>query len=91
MCLLLTLLLLGPRATLVIYWLGWPARWEAAFDSFLVPFVGFLLLPWATLAYVLVAPGGVNGFDYVLVAMGGVVDVLTMGAGGGYRVRTQAA
>ena len=59
MCLLMTLLVLGPRAAIFIYWVGWPARWEAAFDSFIVPFIGFVLLPWTTLMYLLVAPGGV--------------------------------
>src|SRR4051812_36034691 len=56
MCLVFTLLLLGPRAAIVLYWLGWPARWDAAFGSPVVPIIGFLLLPWATLTYLLVAP-----------------------------------
>ena len=90
MCLLLTLLLLGPRAAIVVYWIWWPARWEAAFDTFIVPFIGFLLLPWLTLTYVLVAPGGVEGFDYVLLVLAGLLDVGSMVRGGGYR-RSQVA
>jgi hypothetical protein len=84
MCLLLTILLLGPRAALAVYWIGWPARWEVAFDSFIVPFIGFLVLPWATLMYLLVAPGGVEDFDYVLIGLGALADIASLVGSGGY-------
>jgi hypothetical protein len=91
MCLLITLLVLGPRAGLVIYWLGWPARWDAAFDTFIVPFIGWVLLPWTTLMYVLAAPDGVDGFDYVLLALGVLADLATLAGGGGYGSRRARA
>ena len=92
MCLLLSLIFLGPRAAIIVYWIGWPARWEAAFDTFIVPFIGFLLLPYATLCYVLVAPGGVEGFDYVLLGLGVVLDIVSLGGSfGGYRQRSQVS
>jgi hypothetical protein len=91
MCLLLSLIFLGPRAAIIVYWLGWPARWEAAFDTFIVPFIGFLVLPYATLCYVLVAPGGVKGFDYVLLALGVVLDVVSLGGSFGLRQRSQVS
>ena len=84
MCLILAMLLLGPRAAIVVYWLGWPARWEAAFSSFIVPFVGFLLLPWTTLMYLFVAPGGVDGWDYLWIAIGVLADVSSHAGLGGY-------
>ena len=84
MCLFLTLLLFGPRAAIIVYWLAWPARWEVAFDTFLVPFFGFLVLPWATLMYVVVAPGGVEGFDYLLIGSGAALDVFSLLGGGRY-------
>ena len=88
MCFFISLLFLGPRFGLVIYWLGWPARWEVAFDGWLVPLLGFILAPWATLTYVVVAPGGVEGFDVFLVVMAGIVDLLSLvGSGGTYRRR----
>ncbi|HUW03243.1 MAG TPA: hypothetical protein VMW08_12885 [Acidimicrobiales bacterium] len=62
--------------------IGWPARWELAFDSFLVPFIGFLIAPWTTLAYVVVAPSGVRGFDYVLLGLAVLVDILALGGSG---------
>jgi hypothetical protein len=87
MCLLLTLLLLGPRAAIVLYWLAWPARWDVAFDSFLVPFLGFVIAPWTTLMWVIVAPSGVDGFDYVLLFLAVLFDLGSLGAGGGSRRR----
>jgi hypothetical protein len=87
MCLLLSMLLLGPRATIVLYWLGWPARWEIAFDTFVVPFVGFLLVPWTTLVYVVVAPGGVAGADYALLGLGVLLDIGSTARGGYSRSR----
>jgi hypothetical protein len=84
MCMLLTLMFLGPRAGLVVYWIGWNARWEAAFDTWIVPLVGFIFFPWATMMYVFVAPGGVSGLDFALVVFGGLLDVFSLVGGGGY-------
>jgi hypothetical protein len=90
MCLLVTLLVVGPRAVVAVYWLGWPARWDATFDSTIVPLLGFLFFPWTTLVYVLVAPGGVDGFDYVVVSAGLLVDLASL-VGGGYSSRSSRA
>ena len=84
MCLLLSLLFLGPRAAIIVYWLGWPARWEAAFSTFIVPFAGFLILPWTTLMYLLVAPGGVEGFDYLFIGLAALLDLASLTGGGAY-------
>ena len=83
MCLLLTLMMLGPRAGILFYWLAWPARWDAAFDSFLAPLAGLVIVPWATLMYVIAAPGGVDGFDYFLIGAGLLVDVVSIATGSG--------
>lgn len=82
-CMLTSLFFLGPRAAILVWWLINSARWEAAFDSFFVSFLGFLFVPWTTLMYVAVFPGGVTGFDWVLMALAIVADV-AMYAGGGF-------
>ena len=64
MCFFLTLLLLGPRAILLIWWIVNPVLWAAAFDTFIWPLLGFLFLPWTTLMYVLVAEDGITGGDW---------------------------
>lgn len=77
MCCLLTLLVfVGPRLTIAVWWLAAMDRWEAAFDSFLLPFLGFLFLPWTTLMYVVVAPSGrVSGFDWFFLGIAVLVDI----------------
>jgi hypothetical protein len=82
-CFFTTLLLLGPRAAILIWWLINPVRWQATFSSFIWPLLGFIFVPWTTLMYVLVAPGGVIGFDWVWIALAVVADI-GMYVGGGY-------
>jgi hypothetical protein len=85
-CLIATLFMLGPRAAILVWWLLQPVRWEQAFDTFLWPLVGFLILPWATLMWVAVAPGGIDGFDYIWLGIGIAMDAFTW-FGGGYSNR----
>jgi hypothetical protein len=60
-----------------------PLRWQAAFDSFIWPLLGFIFVPWTTLMYVLIAPGGVVGFDWIWLVLAVLADI-GMYAGGGY-------
>lgn len=87
MCCLASLIVIaGPRLGIFIWWLAEPARFNLAFDTFIWPFLGFLLLPWTTLMYLFVFPGGVDGFDWALLAIGFLADILSY-AGGGYTNR----
>jgi hypothetical protein len=54
-----------PRLALLIVWVARPERVDAAFDTFLLPLLGIIFLPFATLIYVLLyTPGrGVTGGD----------------------------
>jgi hypothetical protein len=94
MCLFLILLLFGPRSVIVIWWLLQPVRWDAAFGSFIVPFLGFLLLPWTTLMYVIVAPGGLVGLDVLWMGLAVLADIASYTGGGVYgrrrRITTRA-
>ncbi len=86
-CFLTVLLFIGPRAAILVWWLLQPARWQLAFGSnFLLPLLGFLFLPWLTLAYVLVAPGGIVGLDWIILGLGLLID-LGQWSGSGYRHR----
>jgi hypothetical protein len=40
MCLFVLLMFLGPRFGIIVAWLGWPARWEATFDTAILPIIG---------------------------------------------------
>jgi hypothetical protein len=87
-CLLALAAWLSPRFVLLLMWL-FGERLDIAFDSFITGFVGFLLLPWTTLAYAMAyAPHDhISGLGYVLVAAGLFFD---LGAwfGGGRQSRT---
>lgn len=75
-CFFATLLTLGPRAAILVWWLVDTTRWEAAFSNFIWAFLGFIFLPWTTLAWVAVwSPGGLTGFDWVILALGVFIDL----------------
>jgi hypothetical protein len=86
-CLLILLLVLGPRAVIAVWWLIAPLQWHATFGTLLWPILGFLLLPWTTLVYMLVAPGGIVGFDYLWLALALVIDVSSHAGGRVYQRR----
>ncbi len=87
-CLFTALVFLGPRAAIIVWALLEPVRWQAAFDSFVWPMLGFIFVPWMTLAYAIVAPAGIDGFDWVVILVGLGVDILAWG-GGGYGNRNR--
>jgi hypothetical protein len=73
-----TLVLLGPRVAGLFWWLAAPVRWEAAFNgSWLWPILGLIFLPWTTLMFVIVAGGGVTGFDWFWIALAVVSDIVS--------------
>ena len=82
-CLLTGILTLAPRLVLLFVWL-FTARLSAAFEGILIPLLGFLFLPFTTLAYVLVwdAQSGVSGGAWLLVAGGLVFDLGTYALSG---------
>ena len=84
-CIFLILAILGPRAGILIWWLADQARWNVVFENFIWPFLGFLFVPWTTLMYVVVEPGGgIEGFDWVWLALAFVADI-GMYAGSAYK------
>jgi hypothetical protein len=91
-CLVTTLFLLGPRVAIVLWWLVQPVRWQVAFHNvFIWPVLGFLLLPWTTLAYVFAAPTGTlnSATAYAIVAIGFVIDLIGWSSGYGNRGRVR--
>ncbi len=80
MCIILSAAVLGPRAINILWWLLDSARWNATFSNILVPILGIAFLPWTTLAYVLVAEGGITGLDVFVVVIGFFIDLGTYGS-----------
>ena len=64
-------------------------RWQTAFNnSWLWPVLGLIFVPWLTLMYVIVAPGGIVGFDWVWLGLALVGDIGSY-SGGGYGNRNR--
>jgi hypothetical protein len=90
-CLFGSLVLVGPRFAILVWWIIDQARWKFAFDNFLVAFIGFLLAPWTTMMYVVVFRGGVTGFDWIILGIGILADVGSWMGGGRSSRRYQTA
>ena len=76
-CLLALFALISPRLALVFVWLfsDWLSN---AFDSWLLPLLGFFLLPWTTLAYAGLWSAGTNkvdGFEWFIVVLAFIFDL----------------
>jgi len=71
-----------PRLALLILWIVRPALVGAAFSTFLLPLLGIIFLPFATLIYVIVyTPGvGLVGFDWFWVILAVLLDIGGWGA-----------
>lgn len=81
-CLAAVVAFIGPRFGILVWWLVDQDRWESAFDSFWVALLGFVFLPWTTIMWVLVAPNGVNGFDWIILGLGLLFDMFSYSSGG---------
>ena len=63
-----------------------------AFDSWVLPLLGFFLLPWTTLAYAAMwasSSNGVTGFEWFIVVLAFLIDIGAV-AGGDRRRRETA-
>jgi hypothetical protein len=75
-CLLILLTGLAPRLAAVLYWIVRPGRWDAAFSSsWLWPVLGVIFLPITTIVWVLVAPAGVAGLDFLWLGIAVFLDL----------------
>jgi hypothetical protein len=90
-CLVALFALISPRVALFVVWLftDWLSR---AFDSWIVPLLGFFLLPWTTLAYSAMwvyGHNGVTGFEWFIVILAFLADLSSWS--GGRRAQTAQA
>jgi len=78
-CLVALVAMISPRFATVLIWIFDNDRTSAAFDSFWIAALGWLLLPWTTLAWIVCyAPiRGVSGFGWFVVVFAFAVDVMT--------------
>jgi Flp pilus assembly protein protease CpaA len=83
-CLIALFALIGPRIAL-IFTAIFSDMITRAIDNWFVAFLGFLFLPWTTLAYVVFYDVGaglrVTGFEWFLVGLAFVVDIMSYAGG----------
>jgi hypothetical protein len=85
-CFIALLALFSPRLALIALWLFGDLL-SRAFDDWIVPLIGFFLLPWTTLAYAVMwsSSRGVEGFEWFIVILGFVFDLGSYARGSSYR------
>ena len=99
MCCITTIVLfLASRIAIFFMWLSDQEIFTRAFGNITLPgnivvpvwvwpVLGFILLPWTTLAYLLVFPGGIEGYKWLVLGAGLLIDLA--GHGGSYRHRNR--
>ncbi|MEK6208467.1 MAG: hypothetical protein AABM32_12600 [Chloroflexota bacterium] len=81
-CVLALLAFLGPRLVLFLLFL-FTNYLNRAFESVLLPVLGFLFLPWTTIAWAIAQNefGGASGIGLLVIVLGFLADVGVLGGG----------
>jgi len=86
-CLLALLALISPRLALFLLAIFSDVL-SRAYDSWVIPLLGFFLLPWTTLAYTVMWDTGtrtVDGFEWFVVVLAFLADLASYAGGRSYR------
>ena len=86
-CLVALFALISPRLALIFVWL-FSDILSRSMDSWLLPLIGFFLLPWTTLSYAIMWDVGtreVTGFEWFIVGLAFLADIASYA--GGQRAR----
>jgi hypothetical protein len=86
-CFFTALLFVGPRLAALVWWIINPIYVNAAYDHWIWGLLGWIFLPWTTLMYIAIYPGGIIGFDWILLGLGVFADMFSYF--GGYRERAR--
>jgi hypothetical protein len=81
-CVLALLAFLGPRLVLILLWL-FTTYLSRAFDGVLLPLLGFLFLPWTTIAWAIAQNefSGTSGIGLLVIVIGFLLDIGVLGGG----------
>ena len=88
-CIAALFALISPRLALFVVFL-FSDLLSRAFDSWLLPLIGFFVLPWTTLAYAIMwdvggGANGVEGFEWFVVALAFLADLSSYATSGKLR------
>ena len=81
-CFVILLAFISPRLAIIATWL-FSSVLERAYDGWVVPVLGFLLLPWTMLGYAWMYYSGhqVRGLEWFLVGFAFVLDIGSYASG----------
>jgi len=81
-CMLTSLIVIGPRFAILVWWLISPVYVGNAFDeNWLLTLLAWAFIPWTVLMFLIVYPGGIVGFDWVLLILGILADIASYTGG----------
>ncbi|MDR3572436.1 MAG: hypothetical protein P4L50_01125 [Anaerolineaceae bacterium] len=91
-CLASIFLVFGSRLIVLIWWLLDKTRFQLGFQTSSLPFnlgipawiwtlAGGLFLPWTTLVYIVIYPGGITGNNWLFLGVGLIIDLISHGSG----------
>jgi hypothetical protein len=89
-CFSTIILLLIPRLAIVYWWLAYPQSHNLPFKSWVLPglpalpawiwtVLGAIFLPWTTLAYLFLYPGGILGNEWIVMVIALLIDLVSHG------------
>jgi hypothetical protein len=72
------------RIMLLMVWISRPAMMNATFNTFILPCLGFLVLPFTTLMYVFLKQGigTIQGLDWLWLFLAVILDLASIGGAG---------
>lgn len=91
-CFVALFALISPRLALFFIWI-FSSLLARAYDDWIVPVLGFFLLPWTTLAYAVmwdVGGHGVHGIEWFFVALAFLLDLSSWFGGSSQRQQRSA-
>jgi hypothetical protein len=97
-CLTTIILVLVSRIAIVFWWLVDRPLFTRAFSKLVLPgnltfpewlwtLAGVIFLPWTTLAYLFLFPGGIVGYEWIVLGVAFLIDLA--GHGGSYHHRNR--
>jgi hypothetical protein len=97
-CLITIFLELISRIAILLWWLADRTLFTNAFKNWVLPgnltfpawlwtLAGFIFLPWTTLAYLFLFPGGIVGYEWIVLGVALLIDLA--GHGGSYHHRNR--
>jgi len=97
-CIAVIFLVFGSRVAILVWWLldqplfvlafkNWVLPGGLAFPAWAYSLIGAIFVPWTTLAYLFLFPGGIKGFEWIILIIAFLFDLA--GHGGSYYHRNR--